>query len=465
MPVSVMYEKLMRRSPAGFNTAVWRALCCVLTILLVAQNLRLWHTSHQAIAKVPPPLAHIASAPVINPNLGEWLFNATRDGNNYALNHEQCTTAFPNLYQEINRAVTLRKGKLGKIPESSTSIDFLNEGLFRLLIHKNKLRILESQNAFTNKLHYQRARAVLLQLNRALIGATAAGENLPTIAFSVNVDDRPGLPETANDTHVVWSFARKLDEPAHDRAWLMPDFNFWAWVGIAGDFAEYRDRAAERDGFIADKIPQAVWRGAKWTNPEVRGPLLEVSKGKPWADIREIHWGDEKDMMPVEDLCKYAYVVHTEGRSWSGRMKYLLQCDSVPIVHEMDWTSHYYHLLRGEGEEEQNYVPVRRKFSDLERKVQYYMKHPEEAQRISDNARAAFRNRYLTPAAQACYWRRLIKGYGEVAVRPKVYADDDDDVEVGVAGSRRGTAERRLRGISYEEFMLTEDEYPRIPAD
>lgn len=447
-----MYEKLIRRPATALHLSVWRALCCLLIILLIAQNLRLWHSSHTVPESVTvlPSIEDEAPAPA---RIQPWQFVAEQDANNFALDHQQCGAAFPDLYREIERAVHLRKDGLGHIRAADVLLDWRDESVFRALIHENKLRILETRGIYARDAFRERAYAVLQQIHRALLGASAAGESLPTIEFAVNVDDRPCLPEAANDTHVVWSFARNLGDRSHDRAWLMPDFNFWAWAGIAGDFAEFRGRAAQRDAFISDKIPQAVWRGVTWTNPSVRGPLIDVSKGKSWADVEEIHWEDKSNMMPTEDFCRYAFVVHTEGRSWSGRMKYLLQCDSVPVVHEREWAGHYYHLLRDKGEN-QNFVLVKRDFSDLEKKMKHYLAHEDEAQRISDNAMATFRDRYLTPAAQACYWRRLIKGWSEVGFQPEVW----EDVQVNVSGTVE--VERKMRGISFEQFILGSQEYP-----
>ena len=455
-----MYEKLIRRQSAGSNTSIWRTVCCVLFVLLVAQNLRLLHSSIKPAKAIGPntPLPVTGDEPSALEVTNPWYFNSTRDANNFALSLEQCDAAFPDLYKEIDRAVSLRKEQLGPIEVNHTSLDWREDGVFRALIHNNKLHILETRKVLENKGFRERTHAVLQQINRALIGASAAGETLPTIEFSVIVEDRPNLPTGANDSHVVWSFCRRLADRSHDRAWIIPDFNFWSWLGVSGDFAEYRDLAAQRDAFVADKVPQAVWRGVTWTNPSVRGPLIKVSKKKSWADVAEIDWKDGKNMMPIEDFCRYAFVVHTEGRSWSGRLKYMLQCDSVAIVHKMEWLGSYYHLLNGKGKD-QNVITVNRDFSNLEKKVKHYLSHPEEAQRISDNSRKVFRDRYLTPAAQACYWRRMIRGWSEVAFQPEIY----EDVKVDVSGWNE--TETKLRGISFEEFIIGSDEYPPIPEE
>lgn len=40
---------------------------------------------------------------------------------------------------------------------------------------------------------------------------------------------------------------------------------------------------------------------------------------------------------------------------------------------------------------------------------------PAEAQRIAKNSVETFRERYLTQAAEACYWRALWRGYASVS--------------------------------------------------
>lgn len=70
--------------------------------------------------------------------------------------------------------------------------------------------------------------------------------------------------------------------------------------------------------------------------------------------------------------------------------------------------------------------------------------HPEKAKRIADNSVQVFRERYLTPAAEACYWRALIKAWKEVSFEPLLYSG----VEVGAVHKRT-----EKRGVRYELFV------------
>lgn len=451
---------------------LWRALFAVVVVVLIAQNILLWHSSDkisEPTYSIPAAAHKPASSSVTDSqaSLGadhssNWTFHPLKDAENFALNPQQCDAAFPDLWFEIDRATSFWKETIGRsITTNDTSLDWREEGAFRALIHRNQLRILETKGIFSleGSQFGERTVAVWQQIHRALLGATAAGVTLPSIEFAVSVDDRPNTPEEdENDTHTLWSFSRRYENKAHDRAFVMPDFNFWSWRGVAGSFTEMRARGKDLDEYMPDKIPKAVWRGVVWTNPDVRAPLLEATKGKSWADVVEFDWMTRANYIPMEEFCRYAFLVHTEGRSWSGRLKYLLNCDSVTMIHQREWTAHYYSLLKPDGPE-QNFVEVKRDFSDLRGKVKHYLSDQAAAQRVADNAVATFRDRYLTLAAEACYWRKLIEGWNGVAESPEIY----EDVQKNVSGKM--VTKKMLRGIAFEELVTFRAEWPPKPKE
>lgn len=170
-------------------------------------------------------------------------------------------------------------------------------------------------------------------------------------------------------------------------------------------------------------------------NCEASDPLRMTLKNTN----QDIDWSDQTQVMRMQDYCRYNFVLNTEGHSWSSRMLYILNCDSLPITHELSWDAHFYHLL----EANVNYIPVANNFSNLEEQVLYYTAHKEEAQEIADNARALFRERYLTPAATACYWRRLLRSWRDVAFEPEVWEVWDG----------KGENVSSVRGTPFEHFM------------
>ena len=71
-----------------------------------------------------------------------------------------------------------------------------------------------------------------------------------------------------------------------------------------------------------DKIDKAIWRGTGQFNSvgniALRPNLLEATKGKSWADVELLEWGnngvDAKNAIGIEDFCRYKYIIYTEVR-------------------------------------------------------------------------------------------------------------------------------------------------------
>lgn len=62
---------------------------------------------------------------------------------------------------------------------------------------------------------------------------------------------------------------------------------------------------------------------------------------------------------------------------------------------------------------------------------------------IAQNSYETFYERYLTPAATSCYWRRLITAWASVqGFEPRLYNEDE------------GTGKAVLRGIPFEAYAL-----------
>lgn len=65
-------------------------------------------------------------------------------------------------------------------------------------------------------------------------------------------------------------------------------------------------------------------------------------------------------------------------------------------------------------------------FSDLEATVMWLEAHPAVAARIARNQRELFvRGGYFSPAAESCYWRRLLRGWSEVVMLGGRYSDEE----------------------------------------
>lgn len=92
---------------------------------------------------------------------------------------------------------------------------------------------------------------------------------------------------------------------------------------------------------------------------------------------------------------------------------YFLHCRSIIISPPLQWHQIHSPLIRTEGPD-QNIVTVKEDWSDLQETVEGLLADPERAERIANNTVKAFRDRYLTPAAETCYWRKMFRAWASV---------------------------------------------------
>ncbi|KAJ5618302.1 hypothetical protein N7528_006945 [Penicillium herquei] len=386
-------------------------------------------------------------SPDTTPSNGTWEFLVERDGQNHGLSEEQCNIAFPKLFVEIDKSAALKQET--RISYKELNSRDVEDGMVRGIIDQGELYIVDYA---AMPVTATRARSTLNSLHRAL-KAYPNRSHLPSIEFVFTTED---FAEDPSGPGQIWAYSKRDGD---NSVWLMPDFGYWAWPEVQiGPYQEVRRRiAAIDDGEILpdgtvspglafqDKKKQLVWRGSLATNPGVRSKLLKSAAGSSWASVRVIDWDDENDLrfnlLPIEDHCRYMFVAHTEGRSFSGRGKYLLNCRSVMISHPLEWKEAHHGALVSSGVDA-NYIEVKKDFSDLSSKIDFLIDNPRVAEQVANNAVRTFRDRYLTPAAESCYWRHLVRQYAAVSdFEPVLFSTDRD-------------GKKSSRGVPYETWLL-----------
>ncbi|KAK8129001.1 hypothetical protein PG984_010109 [Apiospora sp. TS-2023a] len=361
---------------------------------------------------------NIPDSPPVQPAQHSWHFDAARDAFNYGLSDEQCDAAFPGLFAEIYRARDhlLKQNKTIGRKDVHLSHDEEKAGRphyeLHVLLHEGELYVLHQNDGVWP--HHYRAVAGLANFYRAMV-AMPDLRSLPNVEFVLNADDyyaRPDEPGFA-DGRPRFSWNRHVDDPW---TWVMPDFGGWMFSddGVQS-YAQFRAdvELVERDYMVQgkrggwdDKIPKLAWRGSMGLGASLRKSLVDAAKGHKWSDVSAMAIVADKDIrenvLDMADFCRYQYLAHTEGLSWSGRLRYLMNCESVPLVHEREWGPH------------QNHVAVKRDWSDLADRMKELENNPTKARRIAHEVTTFFRDRYLTPAAEACYLRRMITVYATV---------------------------------------------------
>ena len=402
----------------------------------------------------------VASTPsLLSPSSG-WTYHYGRDSRDLALDQDQCAAAFPGLYEDIHRAVqywhqsdNITSTMLQDIP--------LRNGMARAMVFDGDLYVIEVHARGDD--HKRKIIATLSSMFRALL-TSSHPHSIPDVEFVFSIEDK--VEDVVDRRQPIWALARKASEQA---VWLMPDFGFWAWENGQNDIGPYSqvvDSILERESenFVWEKKQRKlVWRGKLSFAPKLRRTLLDITRDKPWSDVKELDWSRIDNFLSMEDHCRYMFIAHVEGklrhilpvrdgkglpwcpgRSYSASLKYRQACRSVVVVHKLQYIQHYHYLLMSSGPH-QNFVEVERDFSDLPAAIEALLADPDKAKRIADNSVETFRERYLTPAAEACYWRALWKGWAAVSPPAELWTTEDK------------SEKRRRRGMRFESFLSVED--------
>lgn len=301
--------------------------------------------------------------------------------------------------------------------------------------------------------------SILSTINRAI---TAYRGDIPNIEFVLNLKDGP-----SGDNQ--WALTR--EEGVDRTTWIISDHGWWSWpVPLLGEYSAIRKQIAKQEPSWEDKKPLAAWRGVENLAP-IREDLVKAAKDKEWSDIRSMTWAgnggsggaeNKDDALTALDHCNYKFLVYTEGTlakcqlnirgltklsgaTYSGRFKYLHSCNSVIITHKLKWAEFHEPLMKYDGPD-QNIVRVERDWSDLDSTMKWLLKNPDIAQRIAANSAKTFRDRYLTPAAQACYTRRMIKVWSELqGFEPELWQFKEDI---------NGHEVWKVRGTPFETWLI-----------
>jgi EGF-domain serine glucosyl/xylosyltransferase len=230
---------------------------------------------------------------------------------------------------------------------------------------------------------------------------------IPNIEFPFCADD------DAIRAHrgISWGYTRHNSFEDQRQVWVIPDFGYWEWYSSQiYSYDDARKKILKRANELTwgQRKDKMIWRGATKFNP-IREKLVNQVQDKSWGDAMDCAGGP--CFVKLEDHCNYKFILHTEGATYSGRMKYLQQCKSALIMHTVHWITHFSHLLHWEGPQ-QNVIKVEDDWTDLEEKIEYYLGHPEEAQAVAKRGYKLFAERYQTPAAISCYFRSLFDAWG-----------------------------------------------------
>ncbi|MGC9459970.1 glycosyl transferase family 90 [Vibrio genomosp. F10] len=136
----------------------------------------------------------------------------------------------------------------------------------------------------------------------------------------------------------------------------------------------------------SDKKNMAVFRGAV-TQPH-RFRFMQEMFEHPLVDAGQSNSSDknpewQKPFMSVDEQLQYKFLICLEGNDVASNLKWAMSSNSVVITPKMKYETWF---MEGTLKAGVHYIEVKGDWSDFDEKIQYYLDHPEEAEKIIKNA-------------------------------------------------------------------------------
>jgi hypothetical protein len=156
---------------------------------------------------------------------------------------------------------------------------------------------------------------------------------------------------------------------------------------------------ADRLAF-ADKRPTVVWRGH--LNNPIRTLFLEAVRDLPFCDAgtpkKTAPEKYRKPYLSINQQRQYRYIISLEGNDVATNLKWIMSSNSLCLMPPPTYETWF---AESQLEANVHYASLERDFSDLSEKVQYFERHPAEAERIVSAANAYCRTFANEQAEQA----------------------------------------------------------------
>ncbi len=114
-----------------------------------------------------------------------------------------------------------------------------------------------------------------------------------------------------------------------------------------------------------------------------------------------------KEMLSMEDMCQYKYIVSIEGNDKDSGINWKLASNSVVLMRRPKFESW---LMEGLLIPFYHYVPLNDEFTDFEEKLEWCKNHPNECKKISENA-YKFMSTFCDPKVEFNIYKKIIDFY------------------------------------------------------
>ena len=136
------------------------------------------------------------------------------------------------------------------------------------------------------------------------------------------------------------------------------------------------------------KKDQLVWRGNIWSYQPQRIDFLKKHFDNPLCDIGHVNKADIEtqwltEKLTIHEQLQYKFVLSIEGNDVATNLKWVMSSNSIAVMPTPKYETWF---MEGTLKPDFHYIHIKDDYSDLNEKLAYYIKHPEKADEIRQNA-------------------------------------------------------------------------------
>lgn len=169
-------------------------------------------------------------------------------------------------------------------------------------------------------------------------------------------------PVVRGEDETSLSVVCKLDAKRH--------FNF------VNDAKQWRDK---KDMLVSRNYVKEQPHRTRFLLAALTSPLCDAGQINPDPEHPEL----QKGYMSMDDQMDYKFIATIEGHDVATNLKWVMSSNSLAVMPRPKVESWF---SEGSLQGGVHYVEVKDDYSDLDEKLQYYLDHPQEAERILANA-------------------------------------------------------------------------------
>jgi len=143
----------------------------------------------------------------------------------------------------------------------------------------------------------------------------------------------------------------------------------------------------DKKGFT-DKKDKVIFRGAAHGKPH-RQAFMEMYFGHPMCDLGDVSTNSinpeewQPKVITLYEHLDYKFIMALEGNDVASNLKWVMSSNSLAVMPKPIYETWF---MEGRLIPNYHYVEIKPDFSDLIERMNYYIAHPYEAQKIINNA-------------------------------------------------------------------------------